>query len=549
MAQLLNRITQWFAPRCDIKLDASVNQVVSCVENGSLRGIYADSASPTDVYIFKFLPNTFYGTEPLQNGFMKVFVSNILDVSKGYASYIYETKALNYEIAVYERTKKLVDNNVIGHFVKYFTSLTTPTSFDRLKNFIQDKAGLSSSDAKANLLRNTKFMIFSQGINRRPPINDPNPVVTTPSSVDWPDASANLVKYKFILTEAVVPYKIPNIPSRSKKIQHFINKMPINSSIKLYEIIDLIYQLNCTTKLSDCKIVCNTILEIYFQLAVTTYAMYLNNFVHNDLHSGNVWVKRTNPVDIKYTLDEVAGTPSYTLKSCNNFSMLYDYDRAYKFSAKLGATMNNPLLENDPRLPNYNQTNELIEQRDFVKILCYTMNNFLPHLIRLAPGPHRRIYKLDSIDSFKMQIYNDLLNCICKDKTAATFVNRPNIGGVDWEPNRIKWPNSRDRYRDFWDRIFNNLDTFNVLGDTVTHDTYECYLNKSGGAYNPITRRSSSMVLNHLNPALYTETLNTMPEIIENLANVVNKYNPNKIKKNNRANAHHNYDVRKIIRL
>jgi hypothetical protein len=542
MAQVLNRITQWFSTRCDIKLDASVNQVVSCVENGSLRGIYADSASPTDVYIFKFLPNTFYGTEPLQNGFMKVFVSNTLDVSNGYKVYINQTKALNYEITVYERTKKLVDNNVIGHFVKYFASLTTPTSFDKLKNFIQDKAGLSSIDAEANLLRNTKFMIFRQGNNKRPPINDPVPVVTTPSSLDWPDASVNLVKYKFILTEAVVPYKIPNIPSLSMRIKDFINMMPINSSIKFHDIIDMIYQLNCANRLSNCKIVCNTILEIYFQLAVTTYAMYLNNFVHNDLHSGNVWVKRTKPVDIKYTLDGVAGTPSYTLKSCNNFSMLYDYDRAYKFHMK------NPLLENDPRLPNYNQTNELIEQRDFVKILCYTMNNFLPRLIRLGPVPGiMSRYKLDSIDIFKMQIYYDLLNCICKDKTA-TFVNRPIIGGVAWEPNLLKWPNDRDRYRDFWDRIFNNLDTSNFFGNVVTNDYYECYLNKSGGAYDSITRRSSSMVLNHLNPALYTETLNTMPEIIEKLADVVNKYNPNKIKKNNRANAHHNYDVRKIIR-
>ena len=59
--------------------------------------------------------------------------------------------------------------------------------------------------------------------------------------------------------------------------------MPINSSIKLQYINDMLLYLNCSSQMSDCQIVCNTLLEIYFQLALTTYSMYINNFVHNDM--------------------------------------------------------------------------------------------------------------------------------------------------------------------------------------------------------------------------------------------------------------------------
>lgn len=527
------------APRCNIKLDTTdisgVNQVVSCVQNGSLRGIYADSASPTDVYIFKFLPNTFYGTEPLQNGFMKVFVSNPLDVSGGLDTYMDETKALEYEISVYERTKKLVDNNVIGHFVKYFTALTKPTSFDKLKKFIQDKAGLNSINAEINLERNTIFMIYPQG-DPRPPINDNNGVFSTPLFLST--YTKKIVKYKFILTEAVVPYNLPNA-NITTKIQDFRNIMPVNSSIKLEYINDMMLDLNCSIQLNECKFVCDTVLEIYFQLALTTYAMYINNFVHNDLHDGNVWIKRINPVNIKYTLNGVVGSPSYTLTSCNNFSMLYDYDRAYKFDANI----KNPLLENSVNLPNFNQTNEEIPQRDFVKILCYMIHNLLPVLLK---GGSRYKYRLTPADNYKMQIYNDLLNCICKNNTTG-FVTRPIVGGVIWEPNTTKWRNDIDRFRDFWDRIFNNLEIVNVGAHQETDNKYECFLNKAGGQKNTVTRTTTYMDLYHLDPALYTETLYTMPEIIDNLAQVVNKYNPNKIQKNNPANAYYNYNVRRIV--
>jgi len=525
------------APRCDIKLDHSANYVVSCIENGSLIGLPADSASPTDVYIFRFVPNTYYGNEPVEKGFMKVFISNAHEFS---ADFNNEVKALEYEILVYERTKKLVDNNVIGHFVKYFTSLTNPTHFDNLSIFISDKANIPLNDAIANLDRNSVFMLFNQN-EKRPAINKNStrntrgqliPKINPPNLYDRP-----LVEYKFILTEAVTPYNITPSPATiTTKINDFNYLMPRDSSIKLGYINNFLQSLDCSVQSIECQDLFNTILEIYFQLAVTTYAMYLNNFVHNDLHTGNVWVKRIDQSDIKYTLRHVQGYPSYTLTSCKNFIMLYDYDRAYR------NTIPNVFL-ND--VAEYNQTNDIIQQRDFVKVLCHLMNNLLPKLRNT--GTIKK-YTLSPEDNKKMKLYYQLLSCICKDNTTG-FVNWPIVNGVAWQADRVGWPNDIDRFRDFWDRIFNNLEVQKLpTGEKQTDDKYKCFLNKAGGIYNINTLTTTSLELNILSPSLYEETLYTMPEIIQNLSRLVNKYQPNKIQINNPINPPiYNYDVRQII--
>jgi hypothetical protein len=528
------------ALRCDIKLDQSANHVVSCIENGSLIGMPADSASPTDVYIFKFVPNTFYGNERVERGFMKVFISNADEFSNHFEN---EVKALEYEMLVYERTKKLVDNNVIGHFVKYFTSLTKPTHFDNLSRFISDKANISLNDAETNLDRNSIFMLFKQQKARRPAINKNSrinrvgqlvPRINPPNLYDRP-----LVEYKFILTEAVTPYNITPSPATiTTKINDFNYLMPRDSSVKLSYINSFLRSLDCSIQPIECQDFFNTILEIYFQLSLTTYAMYLNNFVHNDLHTGNVWVKRTDSTNIKYTLRHVQGNPSYTLTSCKNFVMLYDYDRAYR------NTIPNVLL-ND--VEEYNQTNDIIQQRDFVKILCYLMNNLLP---KLTDTGTIKTYKLSQEDNEKMRLYYELLSCICKDNTTG-FINWPITNGVAWEADRVEWPNEKDRFRDFWNRIFNNLEVQKLpTGEKETDDDYECFLNRSGGTYDINTLTTTSMELEILSPGLYAETLYTMPEIIHNIASLVNKYQPNKIQINNPVNPpNYNYNVRQIIAL
>lgn len=518
---------------CNIQLNHNINEVVSCVEDGTLVGLPGYSASPTDIFLFSFKPNTFYGTEPVKYGFMKIFVANPTKFDSSlYETFDEEVKALEYEISVYERTAKLVKNNVIGHFVKYFTSLRIPTSFENLKMFISDKAGIDPVTAGINLERNTISMIYPQD-DSRPSITNPKTVKTSPLSLT--NADKLLVRYKFILTEAVMSYKIPDEDIISK-LQNFYN-MPILKSVKLSQVNNFLKEVNCSVQIKGCEFLFNTLLEIYFQLAITTYAMTINNFVHNDLHDGNVWIKKTTmPVRIKYNLINVAGSPSYTINDCRYFSMIYDYDRAYKNK------LDNPLLVNAIRLKDANQTNELIEQRDFVKVLCYMIHNLLPTTVK---GTVKK-YRLLDEDNIKMKLYYELLNCICRDNTKG-FKTLPNRSDQVWQADRIKWPNEIDRYRDFWDRIFNNLEIYEVGTSKETNRDYICFLNRTGGKVDSITGISTFMQLNHLEPELYKETLYTMPEIIENLYELINKYKPDKIEKNDTGSAYYDYDVRQIV--
>lgn len=530
-------------PRCDIRIDPTANDVVSCVQNGSLRGIPSDSASPTDVYIFEFNPNTYFRGDKVERGFMKVFVSNPQNPFLN-SSYKDEIGGLNYEISIYERTKKLVDNNIIGHFVKYFTSLMSPTKFDNLKNFIRDKANISDTQARNNLSRNTIFMLYDQRNIYRPAITDNSVIITAPSSSSFSLLYKNYVRYRFILTEAVIPYDIyPMIPAMPSTIIQNFKNMPPGNSIKLGDINDFFGKIiSCNSAyLSSCEYLRDTILEIYFQLAVTTYAMFLNKFVHNDLHDGNVWIKRTDPKNIKYTLRQVAGFPSYTLTNCINFSMLYDYDRAYR-----GGSYNLPNpLNNDRFYQDHNQSNHLIEQRDFVKILCYFMNNLLPSLRKIAGTLKRNV---SNKDNMKTQIYKDLLDCICK-KNIIGFVNVPiSSAGIHWQPNRIKWPNDIDRYKDFWDSIFNNIVvTTDASGNKITSDTYKCFLNETAEPDPSFIGQFNKRHYGFLNPALYTETLHPMPVIINNIANLINTYTPGKIRINDGVPGDYNYDVKLFL--
>ena len=510
-------------PRCNISLNATVNDIVSCVENGSLIGIEADSASPTDVYIFEFNPNTYFRNDKVERGFMKVFVSNPQFPSLN-GHFADETEALNYEINVYQKTKELVNNNVIGHFVTYFTNMITSTKFNNLKNFIRDKANMSDSQATTNLKRNTIYMLYNQN-STRPAINDNTLAATNP--VNMSISKINDVRYKFILTEAVMPYSISSATIQDR-IQRLKN-MPFNHSLKLSSInLSLENFTDCSAaNLSDCNYLRDTLLEIYFQLAVTTYAMSLNHFVHNDLHDGNVWIKRTAPKNIKYTLKQVNGSPSYTLTNCINFSMLYDYDRAYNNKKAANRFLNG--------LEVYNQSNDIIEQRDFIKILCYFMKSLLPSLTKI---PSTRSSKVSNKDNIKSQIYDSLLDCICK-KTDTTrgFVNVPrsDMGNL-WRANRVRWPNDDDRYKDFWDSIFNNIV---VSPRGITMNNYSCFLNEAPGQ---IIKEQYGF----LRPEIYTETLYPMPVIIDNLANLINTYTPGKIRKNERADGDYNYNVRDL---
>jgi hypothetical protein len=163
------------------------------------------------------------------------------------------------------------------------------------------------------------------------------------------------------------------------------------------------------------------------------------------------------------------------------------------------------------------------------------MKTLLPSLTKIHGT---RSHKVSNKDNIKTQIYDSLLDCICKKTdTARGFVNVPRSNrGFPWTANRVRWPNDVDRYKDFWDSIFNNIV---VSPRGTTTDNYSCYLNEAPG-------QIIKELYGFLRPEIYTETLYPMPVIIDNLANLINTYTPGKIRKNERTIGDYNYNVRDL---
>ena len=100
------------------------------------------------------------------------------------------------------------------------------------------------------------------------------------------------------------------------------------------------------------------IFSILFQVATACYALFLSNTAHNDLHPNNIMIKKIRNTVNAYNIDGML----YKQRT-NIMPLLFDWDRSYVKGFA------NPALT--PALHYANQTNELIEQRDFVKLCCF----------------------------------------------------------------------------------------------------------------------------------------------------------------------------------
>jgi hypothetical protein len=164
-------------------------------------------------------------------------------------------------------------------------------------------------------------------------------------------------------------------PSISNKIDNIskYNKMPklnyrynmiLNEQISKHST-KLTRLLQNTYTYADPKDFGKILFPIIFQIAVACYSMSLSKMVHNDLHSGNIFVEQlSDPVTSIYVINN----KKYTIKS--EFKVyLYDFDRSY--CERFG---NNPLLTGDKCEYN-SQCNEYIENKDFIKSMCYFYKN------------------------------------------------------------------------------------------------------------------------------------------------------------------------------
>ena len=466
--------------------------IVNCIAISSLKGVKSSSASPTDMYSVEFIPGTNFQGTPIKKGFQKVFIT---DTAGFKTDFVKEINALLYELDVYKIIKELLVKNVNCHFVKVLGGVAGGISFERLADYISTFSRIPYLDILENLTRNTNLMCYKTNL-RRPAVTDSTVVINNlPLSTD----NVDNFKYGFILTEGLTELGLPfpQFMTETELYENWksYNNIPLNNVMKFSELIKInqFYQFMLYKETIPHPVlyklefrILEQIANALFQCATACYALYINGIVHNDLHSGNVLLQKTEPTAFKYILP-YAGNKEYVIAS-KYCALVYDWDRS--FSVDKGHNM---LLDSEYIMA-ANQSNDLIEQRDFVKILCYLYKTLYVDtgMIDFAPNQHFR---------------DGLMSCICKPKPAGVVFNPINLSMSkraafgNWWKHYYRYSagpfgnKEEDMYKDFWDQIF-------------TEAQKRCFLNSS--------------FIEMIHPNVYKETLYTLPEIIDNLYNLKN---------------------------
>jgi hypothetical protein len=113
----------------------------------------------------------------------------------------------------------------------------------------------------------------------------------------------------------------------------------------------------------------NVFLVLLFQIALSCRTMYLARMTHNDLHAGNILIRKHNEKQktfIYYLQDDKKSRKGYTL-SCKHSAHIFDFDRSFMEG------VNNPVLE---RTLQFSQSNDVISPRDFIRTLVYLLIDY-----------------------------------------------------------------------------------------------------------------------------------------------------------------------------
>ena len=229
----------------------------------NIKGMASNSASPSETWFLQFKKQVTYKDEPIQNGFLKLFVTDdyILRVLKGCEHQIKNAVfGLNYEINIYQNIiSPMLDNNICINFVTFLGS-SKDFSYSRLLKFLQQE---HPDETKNNLHQRLNYNIYScliQECRGRKSINDYN--FTDEYNNYIINTSSNFLKYNFetcrfsaILTKTVENYKFVNFLhdfSRTKDQRELYN--------------------------------------VLFQIAVCCYALSFSKTMHNDLHNENIFI-------------------------------------------------------------------------------------------------------------------------------------------------------------------------------------------------------------------------------------------------------------------
>lgn len=315
-------------------------QIAKCVKK--LEGLPSNSASPTDTMIVHLKDCTNYKGVRIDRAFMKIWITRpVVEASRP------EIEALNYEIHMYSRVvKPLIDSGVCPFFVKYIAGsldCTYDNLFQLYKLAFPPETERSKIDRHVD--RNLSYMLAMA--QNRPAIQDESNLAVIRRAK--PLQEEKLLNEKGQALDDKFHYRfaflINEVVAGSETLLSFISKKDYADDEELMSVL--------------------------LQVTYACQSLVLSKCSHMDLHLGNIFVQRL-PKSVKTRMIYVHANGALSMidfmMTCKVF--LYDFDHSY--TPFLGP---NPLLKEN-RLRKYNMTNELIENRDIIKVLGAILHRF-----------------------------------------------------------------------------------------------------------------------------------------------------------------------------
>jgi len=322
----------------------------------SIQTLASNSVSPSDTWLIDF--NKEMGLRPNGYGDLTVtYTSAFIKIFFDHTELSRTLRARELSLALYYEanfywsvTNPLIFSGACPYYVTCY-GVTKTCTFKDIEKLAQDKLEptLTEKELRKNLLRNAAYMM--RGKRQRPALTtvDPEDTLSEPEAVD--------LHYCCILNQNM---KDATVFSEWLKQRR-----------------------------DDRRNTMSAIWTTLFQIAIACYALHLSQAAHNDLHSGNIYIKTVDPVKpVMYKVDDrVYGfEPKYV-------PYLFDFDRGYIKSIGENA------INNGEHCVGYGQCNEAINNKDFIKSCCY-FARYIPELVpQLAeiiekkPGSFKLIQK------------------------------------------------------------------------------------------------------------------------------------------------------------
>jgi hypothetical protein len=301
----------------------------------NVKGMHT-GGSPTDAWIITLKNNVFdKNGDKINKAFIKIFSNLSFFNSEKYDidfdSLEHAVKGLTYETNIYKNVvTPLVEYGICPNFIRFLGSGTI-CSYDDLYRMLLNNYSKGSKKVSPNIIQKK----LKRGINN-------NILNYEYTNVSLDDSRKYSTKNNYDINE--LQFDIILTETYDSKSFHEILKSPD------------IHERNIN--------------NILFQIFAACYTMSLTKMVHNDLHSGNIMVR--NLIKPK-TLFYIINNKKYVLK-VKYFVYIYDFDRAY--AKRLGDNENLEMYDV------FSQNNELINNKDVLKLLCsvYKYTNNISYL-------------------------------------------------------------------------------------------------------------------------------------------------------------------------